>query len=328
MIAFTLSTCLTLILTWVSGLLKWLFPTPTAIDFTSDIDNEEESADWLAPHWLFPTPNGGDSTRETNYKGEELPSWLVDLANSFRKKVTSKVACERGHAWHDLSDAILLGLSINQMVASFSLWICWLTTYGLKSNDYHVQTAVGMSMASAFSQFHVPWVLRRPSYLGVCMRLAICWLLFALYSVTVLVHGLSGDSSSAGRGFVPYNFLFLFFTQATPLCALFEVTWINGGRAKGYDGCDLMYWAKESYRWTRDTRPFTTMFVYLGVDLNMFLAHSIVYENALGVPAECSSNTPKENEWTFGNILAVGMLVALVLPAFDIQSSKLENRRL
>ncbi|GAB1731311.1 hypothetical protein NU195Hw_g786t1 [Hortaea werneckii] len=63
------------------------------------------------------------------------------------------------------------------------------------------------------------------------------------------------------------------------------------------------------------------MFVYLGVDLNMFLAHSIVYENALGVPAECSSNTPKENEWTFGNILAVGMLVALVLPAFDIQSN-------
>lgn len=288
-IAFMLSICLTLIFTWVSGLLKWLFATPTAGGPASDTDDEGE-----------------------------LPSWPMRSACSFRNKVTSTVAYERGHAWHDLSDSLLLALSVNQMVVSISLWASWLTTYGLQSEDYHVQIASGMSAASALSQFHVPWVLRRPRYLGICMRLALSCIFFALHSVTLIVHMYSADQGPLGM----LTILFLLSTAFQYLVILITILRRHRDSTTGCGGCDISYDTKSSLSMTKDSHAMITAIVYLGISSNLSFALGWKYLDPYWLTEPCSSNRAKENEWTFGNILAIGMLVALVLPAFDIQDSK------
>ncbi|KAI6856780.1 hypothetical protein KC343_g4424 [Hortaea werneckii] len=64
-----------------------------------------------------------------------------------------------------------------------------------------------------------------------------------------------------------------------------------------------------------------TAIVYLGISSNLSFALGWKYLDPYWLTEPCSSNRAKENEWTFGNILAIGMLVALVLPAFDIQDN-------
>ncbi|KAI7270412.1 hypothetical protein KC345_g7437 [Hortaea werneckii] len=65
----------------------------------------------------------------------------------------------------------------------------------------------------------------------------------------------------------------------------------------------------------------TSALVYGSAIWNLYSALHMKYGLSPWVPTRCSSNAQEEGEWTFGNILAVGMLVALVLPAFDIQSN-------
>ncbi|RMX75028.1 hypothetical protein D0869_12006 [Hortaea werneckii] len=306
MIAFTFSTCLNLILTCVSGLLKWLFTTPTAGDSTSSPGNE-------GLEWLLPTSTELDSTGDADHEGEPA-IWPLNLIDAFRNKVTSTVACERGQAWHDLSDALLLGLSINQIVASISLWACLLKIYDVRSTVYRVGIVINMSAASALSQLSVPLVLRRPSYLATCMRLALCSILCAIHVPTFAV-----QFASTETGDQMISFLCCFLGTVLYLCTLTSRTKRSRESATDCDGCEIQ----------EELHTVATLSIYyVSVIWHLYQALAAKYARSGSVFAQCSVNPPEDDEWTSGNILAVGMLVALVLPAFDIQSSKFQDRPL
>ncbi|KAI7325126.1 hypothetical protein KC315_g8033 [Hortaea werneckii] len=299
MIAFTFSTCLNLILTCVSGLLKWLFTTPTAGDSTSSPGNE-------GLEWLLPTSTEWDSTGNADHDGKPA-IWPLNLIDAFRDKVTSTVACEQGQAWHDLSDALLLGLSINQIVASISLWACLLKIYDVQSTDYHARIVLNMSAASALSQLSVPLVLRRSSYLGTCMRLALCSILCALHMPTFAV-----QFASTETGDQMTSFLFCFYGTVLYLYTLTSGTKRSRESATDCDGWEIH----------QELHTIATLSIYyVSVIWHLYQALAAKYARSWSVFAQCSVNPPEDDEWTSGNILAVGMLVALVLPAFDIQSN-------
>ncbi|RMZ01683.1 hypothetical protein D0860_07513 [Hortaea werneckii] len=292
MIAFTFSTCLTLILTCVSGSLRWLSTTPTTVDSTSATENDGEL--------------DGDFTGDTDHEGEPA-IWSSNLIDAFRNEITSTGACERRQAWHDLSDALLLSLSINQIVASISLWACLLKTYGVRSTDYHVEIVINMSAASAFSQLSVPWVLRRPSYLGTRMRLALCSILCPLHVPTFAVQ-------VALTGIADYecSLYCCLFGAVLYLCTLIIGTKKSRDSATNCDGCEI----------PEEIRMITTLCTsHVIVIWHLYQALATKYARSWSVFEQCSVNPPEDDEWTSGNILAVAMLVALVLPAFDFQNN-------
>ncbi|RMY18984.1 hypothetical protein D0867_04971 [Hortaea werneckii] len=219
----------------------------------------------------------------------------------------AQVALYYTDCWGFDSDALLLGLSINQIVASISLWACLLKIYDVRSTDYHVGIVINMSAASALSQLSVPLVLRRPSYLGTCMRLALCSILCALHVPTFAV-----QFASTETGDQMISFLYCFLGTVLYLCTLTSRTKRSRESATDCDGCEIQ----------EELHTIATLSIYyVSVIWHLYQALAAKYARSWSVFAQCSVNPPEDDEWTSGNILAVDMLVAFVLPAFDIQSN-------
>jgi hypothetical protein len=69
---------------------------------------------------------------------------------------------------HNVTDTLLLGLSLQQLMTGFALWLSYVTEYNLNPHDLHVQLATRLSALTIGSQLPIPVVLRQPAKVCHC----------------------------------------------------------------------------------------------------------------------------------------------------------------
>lgn len=266
-------------------------------------------------------------------KGSDVVQWI---SHPTREPVIVWANCsperqEKVRIWHRVLDTILLGLSLNQLVAGLGLWTCTVIAFQFKSGDPHAVLAYNMSAASSFSQLQIPYVLHKQGKARRSDR-RIARLRRHLFDINLLLLLLSAvvqteetHNPSAMIGFA----VALFFSYYARLVASQRVADYMDRKTKALEhtkwsrrplhaslrGCRMLFRKFDTSPVSRTmcsfsiSAGFTLWALVVVIRLKLF-PHRFGYTN-------CDLNTEDENRWTFGQILAVLMIVAIVLPGFD-----------
>ncbi|KAK0311212.1 pre-rRNA-processing protein esf1 [Friedmanniomyces endolithicus] len=209
--------------------------------------------------------------------------YALDPSQAVAAKIHNEAFWKAVDLWRRVFDLLLMGMGLNQLITGLALLICQWHKFGLGSLDPHAILAYTTTMLSAFSYAKVPPLPDRPHVKSQLFRS----LVFLIYLIIYIVR---------------------------------IAAWEHNG------GADVLWawlWWRE-FRKTSTSKPGDDL-SGLGLDYFSSLAATILalYSTlslkfgAQNQWSECNLNSSSENEWTFGQVLAVVLLAAPVLPGVD-----------
>ncbi|KAK0796524.1 pre-rRNA-processing protein esf1 [Friedmanniomyces endolithicus] len=201
--------------------------------------------------------------------------------------------------WRRVFDTLLMGMGLNQLITGLALLICAWHKFGLGSLDSHAVLAYTTSMLSAFSYAKVPPLPDKPHVKSQLFRSLVLLVYLILYIVRIAAWEHNGGADVLWVSFGAYTIL--------AICQLLQA-WL---------------WWRE-FRKPSASKPENYL-SGLGLDFSSSLIATILalYSTlslkfgAQNQWSECNLNSSSKNEWTFGQVLAVVLLAAPVLPGVD-----------
>lgn len=218
------------------------------------------------------------------------------------------------HLWYHILTELALGLGFNQIITGLGLLICTLAKYPVSTRDPHATLAHSMSLLSMASQALVVPSLHYPRLEIINLRI---WLtcLYTYISIIPSAIGLrkTHDVTDLVGAVLCGQVICLsayFGAKADPPRSPLE------HRVQQAMGETLYRSA------SRKRKALLALTFAVGAVFSMYYLVRVMQlkfdpEYAGG----CDMNTAKENEWTLGQIFALIMLAALLLPAREIYNS-------
>lgn len=218
------------------------------------------------------------------------------------------------HLWYQILIELALGLGLNQIIAGLGLLICTLAKYPVSTRDPHATLAHSMSLLSMASQALVIPSLQFSSLEMTNLRI---WLT-CVYTYIFIIPSALGlnkthDVTDLVGAVLCGQVICLsayFGTKADPPRSLLEQ---RVQRAMG----ETLYRSASGKRKALLALTFTTGAAFS----TYYLSRVMQLKFDPGYAGGCDMNTAKENEWTLGQIFALVMLAALLLPAREIYNS-------
>ena len=205
--------------------------------------------------------------------------------------------------WHRVLDKALLGLGLNQLVAGYALMVSNLWTYRSLSNDPHALLAMWLSGSSMIGQAMIPFVLQRPNKSHAY---------FSLWASNIYMLGLS----IMGTVQAPMTLLWG-STAVLASTVIFAAT--KSIRDLLLDPAQV-----QSITEDRDSKPDISEIPLLQVVSFVIFGSAVIGGLIRALQLKfgrsklgCDLNAAEENAWTLGQVLAVIMLLALVLPTLS-----------
>lgn len=271
--------------------------------------------------------------------------------------------------WHGVLSTMLLGLSVNQIVASVAISISALVVFRSSLADPNVDLANDLSLLSVTSQLAVSTVLYRPTKWSVHYRSASFYAYVCLLVASTIVqqvnkrhhddHGSGQQEGQHALGGRTTNWIILVVVVSYGVWASLLVNLADSSRgrkilaelSKGSSkvAAFLVHWSwvqstKHSIAEWKKSHPSLTKvtaqasklglgrisWYHLMLDTPWFrtcmgfivssaltavaLASAVIAK--LRVDSSCEREA-EGSQWTFGNILALGMIAALLVPGLD-----------
>ena len=206
-----------------------------------------------------------------------------------------------GHEyWHQACDKFLLGLGMNQLITGIVLTCVSFLKYGWFPKDMHANFSYQLGCLASSSYIRDPHILLKPrSHRKALVLRKYCSYIYVALAMSLIPgimhredYRLFGILSASGpyllvlpaRGEIPIDWL-----MALP----------NSEDKRRYDeGTRLLHW-------------LSGLFVFTW---SMWYAISLKWKHA---SEDCDFSTTEEDKWTFGQILAVMMLLSCLSIAYD-----------
>ncbi|KAK5123562.1 hypothetical protein LTR85_002600 [Meristemomyces frigidus] len=359
-LAFTFTAGLTLTLSVACGILKLLDPDERVHGQKHDIADTATSN---------PDPKLSVQHRIVSKLDAKLKK-LRETANASGRE-------PKLQRWHSILSTMLLGLSVNQIVAGVAISISALVVFRSSLIDPNVDLANDLSLLSVTSQLAVSTVLYRPNKWSIYFRSASFYAYVCLLTVSTAVQQAARKRDAAGGrgqddlGGRKTNWIFLVVVLAYGVWVSLLVNLADSARGRKTlhelsRGSSKVYAVFMHWSWVEATKtkvdewktsqPFTTKVVkqtwrarHFGLgSINWYhlFVHTPWFRTCMGftigfaltavalasaiiaklnadercVPAE-------ESQWTFGNILALGMIAALLVPGLDAYFDSREHAK-
>ncbi|KAK4549325.1 hypothetical protein LTR36_006322 [Oleoguttula mirabilis] len=289
---------------------------------------------------------------------------LVILADrklrDLRKAANGKGREPELRRWHGLLSTMLLGISVNQLVAGVTISISALVVFRRSLVDPNVDLANDLGLLSVTSQLAVSTVLYRPNKWSLYVRSASFYAYVCLLAASTIVQKVtqSREGGDRGLGGRTTNWIFLVVVICYGVWVQLLVNLADSARGRKTlgelaAGSSKLHSVLVHLSWVETftgkvdkwmasqpslakvvsrvwrIKPGPVNFYHLVVHTPWFrtaMGFSIAF--ALTAVALASAVTAKldvnrrcapaeESQWTFGNILALGMIAALLIPGLD-----------
>ena len=229
---------------------------------------------------------------------------------------------------HYILSRTLLGLGMNQLVAGFAMYISTLIQYvnscsriagyiatfqkfslidihryGARSRDPHAALGFALASLSMFSQLQVTIVQQRLVDVGVFIRSSA----FLVYVLALLITTCVGFNATHGVVDLVGACLGFGFGTAFVFQAFSDILTISFFGYMGHEAMGAMY----------SLVPILAGVAISSLFTMWYLVRSLMLKFDDEAAHGCNLNAAEENEWTLGQMFAVIMLVALLLPAVD-----------
>ena len=210
--------------------------------------------------------------------------------------------------WHQALDKILLGLGLNQQVTGIALTCASLLTYGLVPKDMHASFSYQLGCLAFSSYIRDPNILLNPhSHRKALILRRYCAYVHILMTLCLL-HGvflhMKDDLFSSLSTFEVG-------LQMIPTYFEIRVDWFTDCDCQDKRRHDIVCSKFDNFKSIGQLHWFPSIPAFA---LSMWYVTSLKWKHASEV---CDFNTPEEDKWTYGQILAVLMLMTCLGTAYD-----------